>query len=70
MEAFINKFKDRQLKKSNKKIKKLEDKLKELKLQLTIQSVLNCQKNITCLIKMVGQIYYQESEGEPSKAYV
>ena len=36
MESFINKFKDRQLKKSNKKIKKLEDKLKELKLQLTI----------------------------------
>ena len=39
IQTFISKFRDRQLKKSNKKIKELEDKIKELKLQLTSQSV-------------------------------
>ena len=41
VQSFISEFKDRQLKKlekeSNKKIKELEDKIKELKLQLTSQ---------------------------------
>ena len=41
IKAFISKFKDRQLqnleKESNEKVKELEDKIKELKLQLTSQ---------------------------------
>ena len=34
---YNSKFRDIQLKKSNKKVKELEDKIKELKLQLTSQ---------------------------------
>ena len=39
IQTFINKFRDRKLQKLNKKIKEPEDKIKELKLQLTSQSV-------------------------------
>ena len=28
------------------------------------------QKNTTYLIKVIGKIYFQESKGEPFKAYV
>ena len=31
---------------------------------------MDCQKNTTCHIKIVGKIYFQESKGEPFKAYV
>ena len=31
---------------------------------------MDCQKNTTNLIKMVGKIYFQESKGGPFKAYV
>ena len=31
---------------------------------------MDCQKKTTYLIKMVGKIYFQESKGEPFKAYV
>ena len=39
IQTFISKFRGRQLKKSNKKIKELENEIKKLKLQLTSQSV-------------------------------
>ena len=39
IQTFINKFRDRNLQKLNQKIKEPEDKIKELKLQLTSQSV-------------------------------
>ena len=39
IQTFINKFRDRKLQKLNKKIKEPEDKIKELKLQLTSQGV-------------------------------
>ena len=39
IQTFISKFRDRQLKKLNKTIKELDDKTKELKLQLTSESV-------------------------------
>ena len=39
IQTFISKFRDRQLKKLNKTIKELHDKTKELKLQLTSESV-------------------------------
>ena len=31
---------------------------------------IDCQKNTTYLIKMVGKIYCQESRGKPFKTYV
>ena len=30
---------------------------------------MDCQKNTTYLIKMVGKIYFHESKGEPFTAY-
>ena len=48
IQTFITEFRDRQLKKSSKKIKELEDKIQELRLQLTSQSVYNgLSKNTT-----------------------
>ena len=31
---------------------------------------MDCQKNTAYLMKMIGKIYFQESMGEPFKAYV
>ena len=60
IQTFITEFRDRQLKNLSKKIKELEDKIQELKLQLTSRSVYNAlSKNTTQIIKMVGKIYYQ-----------
>ena len=60
IQTFIIEFRDWQLKDLSKKIKELEDKIQELKLQLTSQSVYNAlSKNTTYIIKMVGKIYYQ-----------
>ena len=48
IQTFITEFRDWQLKNLSKKIKELEDKIQELKLQLTSRSVYNAlSKNTT-----------------------